>query len=80
MYIDEWAAALTTLDIPGQDVEDLLLLVDWTSTNDVKYTLSVPTQKASGTKLAFTMYITCSNLQAHEVRDMWTKYQMKKGA
>lgn len=80
MFIDEWAAAVITLGIPGKDVEDLLLLVNWTSTNDVKYTLTVPTQKASGTKLAFTMYITCNNLQAHEVRDMWTKYQMKKGA
>ena len=51
MYIDEWATAITTLDIPGVDVEDLLLLIDWTSHNDVQYTLSVPTQKANGTKL-----------------------------
>ena len=80
MYIDEWATAITTLDIPGVDVEDLLLLVDWTSRNDVQYTLSVPRQNANGTTLAFTMSITCSNLQAHEVREMWTKYQMKKGA
>lgn len=80
MYIDEWAAASTTLDIPGVDVEDLLLLIDWTSRNDVQYTLSVPMQNANGTKLAFTMCITCSNLQAHEVREMWTKYKMKKGA
>ena len=80
MYIDEWAAAITTLDIPGVDVEDLLLLIDWTSRNDVQYTLSVPPQKANGTTLAFTMYITCTNLQAHEVREMWTKYKMKKGA
>ena len=80
MYIDEWAAAITTLDMPGVDVEDLLLLIDWTSRNDVKYTLTVPMQNANGTKLAFTMCITCSNLQAHEVREMWTKYQMKKGA
>ena len=80
MYIDEWATAITTLDIPGVDVEDLLLLVDWTSRNDVQYTLTVPMQNANGTKLAFTMSITCSNLQAHEVREMWTKYQMKKGA
>lgn len=79
MYIDEWSTTLTMLDIPGQDVEDLLLLVDWTSTNDVQYSLSVPTQKASGTKLAFTMHIKCSNLQSYEVREMWTKYQMKKG-
>ena len=80
MYIDEWATAITTLDIPGVDVEDLLLLIDWTSRNDVQYTLSVPMQNANGTRLAFTMSITCSNLQAHEVREMWTKYQMKKGA
>ena len=80
MYIDEWAAAITTLDMPGVDVEDLLLLVDWTSRNDVQYTLTVPRQNANGTKLAFTMCITCSNLQAHEVREMWTKYNMKKGA
>ena len=80
MYIDEWAAAITTLDMPGVDVEDLLLLIDWTSRNDVQYTLSVPMQNANGTKLAFTMSITCSNLQAHEVREMWTKYQLKKGA
>ena len=80
MYIDEWATAITSLDIPGVDVEDLLLLVDWTSRNDVQYTLTVPMQNANGTKLAFTMSITCSNLQAHEVREMWTKYQMKKGA
>lgn len=80
MYIDEWAAAITTLDMPGVDVEDLLLLIDWTSRNDVQYTLSVPRQNANGTKLAFTMSITCSNLQAHEVREMWTKYKMKKGA
>ena len=80
MYIDEWAAAITTLDMPGVDVEDLLLLIDWTSRNDVQYTLSVPPQKANGTTLAFTMYITCNNLQAHEVREMWTKYKMKKGA
>ena len=64
MYIDEWATAITTLDIPGVDVEDLLLLIDWTSRNDVQYTLSVPMQNANGTKLAFTMCITCSNLQA----------------
>lgn len=81
MYIDEWATAITTLDIPGVDVEDLLLLIDWTSRNNVQYTLSVPMQNANGTKkLAFTMCITCTNLQAHEVREMWTKYQMKKGA
>ena len=80
MYIDEWATAITNLDIPGVDVEDLLLLIDWTSRNDVQYTLTVPMQNANGTKLAFTMSITCSNLQAHEVREMWTKYQMKKGA
>ena len=80
MYIDEWAAAITTLDIPGVDVEDLLLLIDWTSRNDVQYTLAVPRQNANGTKLAFTMCITCTNLQAHEVREMWTKYTMKKGA
>ena len=80
MYIDEWAAAITTIDMPGADVEDLLLLIDWTSRNDVQYTLSVPMQNANGTKLAFTMCITCSNLQAHEVREMWTKYQLKKGA
>ena len=80
MYIDEWATAITTLDIPGVDVEDLLLLIDWTSRNNVQYTLSVPMQNANGTKLAFTMCITCSNLQVHEVREMWTKYQMKKGA
>ena len=80
MYIDEWATAITNLDIPGVDVEDLLLLIDWTSRNDVQYTLSVPMQNANGTRLAFTMSITCSNLQAHEVREMWTKYQLKKGA
>ena len=80
MYIDEWAAAITTLDMPGVDVEDLLLLIDWTSRNDVQYTLTVPMQNANGTKLAFTMCITCTNLQAHEVREMWTKNQMKKGA
>lgn len=80
MYIDEWAAAITTLDMPGVDVEDLLLLIDWTSRNDVQYTLTVPMQNANGTKLEFTMCITCTNLQAHEVREMWTKYQMKKGA
>ena len=80
MYIDEWAAAITTLDMPGVDVEDLLLLIDWTSRNDVQYTLSVPRQNANGTKLEFTMCITCTNLQAHEVREMWTKYKMKKGA
>lgn len=80
MYIDEWATAITTLDMPGVDVEDLLLLIDWTSRNNVQYTLAVPTQKANGTKLAFTMSITCSNLQAHEVREMWTKYKIKKGA
>ena len=80
MYIDEWATTLITLDMPGVDVEDLLLLINWTSRNNVQYTLSVPMQKANGTKLAFTMYITCSNLQAHEVREMWTKYQLKKGA
>lgn len=80
MFIDEWATSSTTLDIPGVDVEDLLLLINWTSRNNVQYTLTVPMQNANGTKLAFTMYITCSNLQAHEVREMWTKYQMKKGA
>ena len=80
MYIDEWATAITTIDMPGADVEDLLLLIDWTSRNDVQYTLSVPMQNANGTKPSFTMCITCSNLQAHEVREMWTKYQMKKGA
>ena len=80
MYIDEWATAISTLDIPGVDVEDLLLLINWTSRNNVQYTLSVPMQNANGTKLAFTMCITCSKLQAHEVREMWTKYQMKKGA
>ena len=80
MYIDEWTTAITTLDIPGVDVEDLLLLINWTSRNNVQYTLTVPMQNANGTKLAFTMCITCSNLQAYEVREMWTKYQMKKGA
>lgn len=80
MFIDEWTEAITTLDIPGVDVEDLLLLINWTSRNNVQYTLTVPTQKANGTKLAFTLCITCSNLQAHEVREMWTKYQLKKGA
>ena len=79
MYIDEWATAITTLDIPGVDVEDLMLLIDWTSRNDIEYTLSVPRQNANGTTLAFTMSITCTNVQAHEVREMWTKYKMKKG-
>ena len=78
MYIDEWATAITTLDIPGVDVEDLLLLIDWTSRNDAQYTLSVPMQNANGTKLAFAICSTCTNLQAHEVREMWTKYQLKK--
>ena len=78
MYIDEWATAITTLDIPGVDVEDLLLLVDWTSRHDVQYTLTVPRQNANGKTLAFTMSITCINLQANEVREMWTKYQLKK--
>ena len=80
MYIDEWATSITTLDIPGVDVEDLMLLIDWTSRNDIEYTLSVPRQNANGTTLAFTMSITCTNVQAHEVREMWTKYKMKKGA
>ena len=80
MYIDEWATAIITIDIPGVDVEDLLLLINWTSRNNVQYTLSAPMQNANGTKLSFTMCITCSNLQAHEFREMWTKYQMKKGA
>ena len=80
MYIDAWATALIPLDMPGVDVEDLLLLINWASRNNVQYTLSVPMQNANGTKLSFTMSITCSNLQAHEVREMWTKYQMKKGA
>ena len=80
MYIDEWATAIATLDIPGTDVEDLLLLIDWTSRNNVQYTLSVPMQKANGKKLACTRCITFSNLQAHEVREMWTKYRVKKGA
>ena len=80
MYIDEWATALITIDMPGVDVEDSLLLINWTTRNDAQYTLSVPRQNANGKTLAFTMCITCSNLQAHEVREMWTKYQMKKGA
>ena len=80
MFIDAWAESLNNIDIPGHTVEDLLLLIDWTSRTDVKYTLSVPVQKASGTTLEFTMSITCTNLQAYEVREMWTKYQNKKGA
>lgn len=80
MFIDAWAESLNTIDLPGHSVEDLLLLIDWTSKTDVKYTLSVPVQKASGTNLEFTMYITCTNLQTHELREMWTKYQSKKGA
>lgn len=80
MFIDAWAESLNTIDLPGHSVEDLLLLVDWTSKTDVQYTLSVPVQKASGTNLEFTMYIACTNLQAYELREMWTKYQSKKGA
>ena len=80
MFIDAWAESLNTIDLPGHSVEDLLLLIDWTSKTDVKYTLSVPVQKASGTNLEFTMFITCTNLQAYELREMWTKYQSKKGA
>ena len=79
MFIDEWATASTTINIPGVNVEDLLLLINWTSRNKVQYTLSVPMQNANGIKLQFTMSITCSNLQAHELREMWTKYQLKKG-
>lgn len=80
MLIDAWAENLNTIDLPGHSVEDLLLLIDWTSKTDVKYTLSVPVQKASGTNLEFTMCVTCTNLQAYELREMWTKYQSKKGA
>ena len=79
MYIDEWATASTTINIPGVNVEDLLLLINWTSRNKAQYTLSVPMQNANGIKLEFTMCITCSNLQAYEIREMWTKYQLKKG-
>lgn len=80
MFIDAWAESLNTIDLPGHSVEDLLLLIDWTSKTDAKYTLSIPVQKTRGINLEFTMYITCTNLQAHELREMWTKYQSKKGA
>lgn len=80
MILDTWATRSNVIDIMGHDVEDLLLLIDWTSKADVTYTLSVPVQKASGNDLEFTMFITCTNLQTYELREMWTKYQSKKGA
>lgn len=79
MFIDEWAESLNTIDIQGHSVEDLLLLIDWTSKNNVKYTLSVPVQKASGNNLEFAISITCTNMQAYELRTMWANYQIKKG-
>lgn len=80
MILDTWAERSNVIDIMGHDVEDLLLLIDWTTKTNVTYTLSVPVQKASGNNLEFTMYITCTNLQTYELREMWTKYQSKKGA
>ena len=79
MLIDKWSESLVTIDVAGHDVEDLLLLIDWTSKNGVYYNLSVPVQKSSGSVLEFTIAINCTNLQAYEIREMWRKYQEKKG-
>lgn len=78
MYLDAWAEAVCVIDIVGETVEELLMLINYCSTSAVTYTLVIPKQNATGNNLRFTIGITCSNTQAYEVRKMWGNYHTKK--
>ena len=78
MYLDAWAEAVCVIDIVGETVEELLLLINYCSTSAVTYTLDVPKQNADGQNLKFTIGITCSNIQAYVIRKMWGNYLTKK--
>ena len=77
MTIDQWGESAVTVEVVGQSVEELMLLVNWCSNNKVTYTLTVPNQKASGVDLRFTMSITCTNNQVYELQKMWYNYKNK---
>lgn len=77
MTIDQWGETAVTIEVVGQTVEELLLLVNWCSNNSVTYTLTVPNQKASGNELRFVMSVTCSNLLVYELQKMWYNYKNK---
>lgn len=78
MFLDAWAEAVCVIDIVGETVEELLLLINYCSTSAVTYTLDIPKQNATGNNLRFTIGITCSNIQAYELRKMWGNYLTKK--
>lgn len=80
MYLDVWAEAVCVIDIVGESVEELLLLINYCSTSAVTYTLDVPKQNADGQNLRFTIGVTCNNIQAYEIRKMWGNYLMKKNS
>lgn len=75
--IDQWAEQVQNVAIEGQSVEELMMLVNWCSENDVMYTLSVPNQKASGSSLRFNLVTQCNNLLIYELRKMWNNYLVK---
>ena len=77
MTLDQWNEHAENIEMVGQSVEELVLLVNWCSDNEVMYTLSVPNQKASGSKLSFVMTVTCSNAMVYELRKMWMNYKNK---
>ena len=79
MFIDQWAESVTEIEIAGNTVEELLLLINWCSGEKVTYSRNVPNQNASGQNLQFNMSVVCNNMQAYELRKMWLNYLTKKG-
>lgn len=77
MTLDQWNEHAETIEAVGQSVEELIMLVNWCSQNEVTYTLNVPNQKASGTNLNFVMSVVCSNALVYELRKMWLNYKNK---
>lgn len=79
MFIDQWAESVVQIEVAGSTVEELLLLINWCSSAEVTYSLSVPNQNASGQNLQFNMSVVCNNMRAYEMRKMWLNYLTKKG-
>lgn len=78
MTIDQWTEGAVTIDVAGQTVEELILLVNWCSNTEVMYSMNIPNQNAVGSKLTFVMSITCTNMQAYELKKMWENYKIKQ--
>lgn len=76
--LEQWTEQVQSVVIQGNSVEELMLLINWCSENEVDYDLSVPNQKASGSSLRFTLNVQCNNMKIYELRKMWNNYLVKK--